>query len=136
MSNAERLAADPTITHLDGYKYLLRTVAAADGDPAMLLAVPYLLIASICTNALADGAPDWLERDEVHHPGTSQPHPLDPRSDSGSHHPAPRRCSSGGQAVSGGLRRPKVTVASRRMGSDPRVDAYPRCGRRLSLVAV
>ena len=60
MSNAERLAADPTITHLDGYKYLLRTVAAADGDPAMLLAVPYLLIASICTNALADCAPDWL----------------------------------------------------------------------------
>lgn len=30
------------------------------GIPAMLLAVPYLLIASICTNALADGAPGWL----------------------------------------------------------------------------
>lgn len=30
------------------------------GVPAMLLAVPYLLIASICTNALADGAPGWL----------------------------------------------------------------------------
>lgn len=30
------------------------------GIPAMLLAVPYLLITSICTNALADGAPGWL----------------------------------------------------------------------------
>lgn len=30
------------------------------GIPAMLLAAPYLLIASICTNALADGAPGWL----------------------------------------------------------------------------
>lgn len=30
------------------------------GIPAMLLAVPYLLIASICINALADGAPGWL----------------------------------------------------------------------------
>ncbi|QOS59531.1 sulfate permease [Thermobifida fusca] len=30
------------------------------GIPAMLLAVPYLLIASMCTNALADGAPGWL----------------------------------------------------------------------------
>ena len=30
------------------------------GIPAMLLAVPYLLIASICTNALAAGAPGWL----------------------------------------------------------------------------
>lgn len=30
------------------------------GIPAMLLAVPYLLIASICTNALADSAPNWL----------------------------------------------------------------------------
>lgn len=30
------------------------------GVPAMLLAVPYLLIASICTNALDQGAPGWL----------------------------------------------------------------------------
>lgn len=30
------------------------------GIPAMLLAVPYLLIASICTNALGQGAPGWL----------------------------------------------------------------------------
>lgn len=30
------------------------------GIPAMLLAVPYLLIASICTDALAVGAPGWL----------------------------------------------------------------------------
>lgn len=30
------------------------------GIPAMLLAVPYLLIASICTNALAAGATGWL----------------------------------------------------------------------------
>ena len=30
------------------------------GITAMFFAVPYLLIASICTNALADGAPDWL----------------------------------------------------------------------------
>lgn len=30
------------------------------GIPAILLAVPYLLIASICTNVLADGAAGWL----------------------------------------------------------------------------
>lgn len=30
------------------------------GIPAMLLAVPYLLIANICTNALDQGAPGWL----------------------------------------------------------------------------
>ena len=30
------------------------------GFPAMLLAVPYLLIASICTNALDQRAPGWL----------------------------------------------------------------------------
>lgn len=30
------------------------------GIPAMLLAVPYLLIASICNNALDQGAPGWL----------------------------------------------------------------------------
>ncbi|MCC8927322.1 sulfate permease [Rhodococcus sp. I2R] len=30
------------------------------GIPAMLLAVPYLLIASICTNAFDQGAPGWL----------------------------------------------------------------------------
>ncbi|MEV0572457.1 MULTISPECIES: sulfate permease [Bacillati] len=30
------------------------------GIPATLLAVPYLLIASICTNALDQGAPGWL----------------------------------------------------------------------------
>ncbi|MFT3799042.1 sulfate permease [Microbacterium sp.] len=30
------------------------------GIPAMLLAGPYLLAASICTNLLADGAPGWL----------------------------------------------------------------------------
>ncbi|CEI28281.1 Putative uncharacterized protein [Propionibacterium freudenreichii] len=30
------------------------------GIPAMLLAVPYLLAASICTNLLADGGPGWL----------------------------------------------------------------------------
>lgn len=30
------------------------------GIPAMLLAVPYLLIASICTHAIADGGPGWL----------------------------------------------------------------------------
>lgn len=30
------------------------------GIAAMLLAVPYLLIASICTNAIADGGPGWL----------------------------------------------------------------------------
>ncbi|WP_235866019.1 hypothetical protein [Serinibacter arcticus] len=30
------------------------------GIPAMLLAVPYLLITNICTNALDQGAPGWL----------------------------------------------------------------------------
>jgi hypothetical protein len=30
------------------------------GVPAMLLAVPYLLAASICTNSLANGGPGWL----------------------------------------------------------------------------
>ncbi len=30
------------------------------GIPAMLLAAPYLLAASICTNLIADGAPSWL----------------------------------------------------------------------------
>lgn len=28
--------------------------------PAMLLAVPYLLLASICANPVADGGPGWL----------------------------------------------------------------------------
>jgi hypothetical protein len=30
------------------------------GVPAMLLVVPYLLAASICTNRIADGGPGWL----------------------------------------------------------------------------
>ena len=30
------------------------------GIPAMLLAAPYLLAASICTNLITDGAPGWL----------------------------------------------------------------------------
>lgn len=30
------------------------------GVPAMLLATPYLLIASICTNAIDHGGPGWL----------------------------------------------------------------------------
>lgn len=30
------------------------------GIPAMLLAVPYLLAASICVNLIADGGPGWL----------------------------------------------------------------------------
>lgn len=30
------------------------------GIPAMLLAAPYLLAASICTNLIADDAPGWL----------------------------------------------------------------------------
>ena len=30
------------------------------GIPAMLLAVPYLLLASICANLGADGGPGWL----------------------------------------------------------------------------
>ena len=30
------------------------------GVPAMLLAVPYLLAASICTNLIAHGGPGWL----------------------------------------------------------------------------
>ncbi|MCT3011422.1 sulfate permease [Propionibacterium freudenreichii] len=30
------------------------------GIPAMLLAAPYLLAASICTNLIADGGPGWL----------------------------------------------------------------------------
>lgn len=30
------------------------------GIPAMLLAAPYLLAASICTDLIADGAPGWL----------------------------------------------------------------------------
>lgn len=30
------------------------------GVPVMLLAVPYLLAASICTNLIANGAPGWL----------------------------------------------------------------------------
>ncbi len=30
------------------------------GVPAMLLAVPYLLAASICTNLIDNGAPEWL----------------------------------------------------------------------------
>lgn len=30
------------------------------GIPAMLLAAPYLLAASVCTNLIAGGAPGWL----------------------------------------------------------------------------
>lgn len=30
------------------------------GVPVMLLAMPYLLLASICTNLIASGAPGWL----------------------------------------------------------------------------
>ncbi|MDI6024064.1 hypothetical protein QBL02_10955 [Leucobacter sp. UT-8R-CII-1-4] len=30
------------------------------GVPAMLLAVPYLLIASTCTNLIHNGAPEWM----------------------------------------------------------------------------
>lgn len=30
------------------------------GIPAMLLAIPYLLIANLCVQAIADGAPGWL----------------------------------------------------------------------------
>ena len=30
------------------------------GAPTMLLAAPYLLAASICTNSLASGGPGWL----------------------------------------------------------------------------
>src|SRR5690606_31690395 len=30
------------------------------GAPAMLLAAPYLLAVSICTNLIADGGPGWL----------------------------------------------------------------------------
>ena len=30
------------------------------GIPATLLAVPYLLLASICANVIADGGPGWL----------------------------------------------------------------------------
>lgn len=30
------------------------------GVPAMLLAVPYLLAASICTSLIAEGGPGWL----------------------------------------------------------------------------
>lgn len=30
------------------------------GIPAMLLAVPYLLIANLCVHALAEGGPGWL----------------------------------------------------------------------------
>lgn len=30
------------------------------GVPAMVLAAPYLLAASICTNLIADGGPGWL----------------------------------------------------------------------------
>jgi hypothetical protein len=30
------------------------------GVPAMMLAVPYLLVASICTNLIDQGAPGWL----------------------------------------------------------------------------
>jgi len=30
------------------------------GIPAMLVAAPYLLAASICTNLIADGGPGWL----------------------------------------------------------------------------
>lgn len=30
------------------------------GIPAMLLAAPYLLAASVCTNLIADGGPGWL----------------------------------------------------------------------------
>ena len=30
------------------------------GVPAMLIAAPYLLAASICTGAIADGGPGWL----------------------------------------------------------------------------
>nr|WP_246233032.1 sulfate permease [Nakamurella aerolata] len=30
------------------------------GVPAMLLALPYLLAASICTSLIADGGPGWL----------------------------------------------------------------------------
>ena len=32
------------------------------GVPAMLLAVPYLIAASICTNIVSDGGPGWLRR--------------------------------------------------------------------------
>ena len=30
------------------------------GVPAMFLAAPYLLLASICTNVIADGGPGWF----------------------------------------------------------------------------
>lgn len=30
------------------------------GVPAMLLAVPYLVIASTCTNLIDNGAPEWM----------------------------------------------------------------------------
>ena len=30
------------------------------GIPAMLLAAPYLLAASVCTSLIADGGPNWL----------------------------------------------------------------------------
>ncbi|AQP51371.1 sulfate permease [Tessaracoccus flavescens] len=30
------------------------------GIPAMLVALPYILIASICSGSAADGGPDWL----------------------------------------------------------------------------
>lgn len=30
------------------------------GVPAMILAVPYLLVASVSTNLLSDGGPGWL----------------------------------------------------------------------------
>ena len=47
----------PTNMLLDG----IRTCRGLRwGMPAMLLAVPYLLIASTCTNLIHNGAPEWM----------------------------------------------------------------------------
>lgn len=47
------------------------------GLPAMLVALPYFLIAYACSSAVADGGPGWLhlvvlEHTQVHHHGTRE----------------------------------------------------------------
>ena len=48
------------------------------GIPAMLVALPYILIASICSSSAADGGPGWLGNDTLiwpHRDGLIWPRP-------------------------------------------------------------
>jgi hypothetical protein len=74
------------------------------GIPAMLLAAPYLLAASVCTNIIGG---EWshrlaqppraavhMERDEVPHHGTGQLRPPDPRPHPGGHRTPPQHAAA------------------------------------------